>query len=328
MPGLLSRMSITRIVAASLFTVVASAASSLSFIEASAKESEKFRKVLFPSHSLGRLYDIKSGADWVRNKTPYGQFLGTAANRIEVPQAARLALELDATVVNEPKLLESLAPDALFSLRVRSAEPTDSLLKCLYHLTGLRRLDFLDCDFSDKAVSGLVRLSQLERLSVNTCGLKGDCFADLAQLKKLKYLSANNNMLNRKACTYIAQMPALLHLELARTQLVDADLFAISKLSKLETLNINSNSAFTTKGFLALKSLKRLEALLVQNTAMKVSDLLALKGLPLHMIWLPALKVRASEMQQLHKAFPNCQILIQSRDAGSDYDVIFAPVTR
>lgn len=68
MPGLLSRMSITRIVAASLFTVVASAASSLSFFEASAKESEKFRKVLFPSHSLGRLYDIKSGADWVRNK--------------------------------------------------------------------------------------------------------------------------------------------------------------------------------------------------------------------------------------------------------------------
>ncbi len=328
MPGLLSRMGITRIVAASLLTLVASAASSLSFMEASAKESEKFRQVLFPSQSLGRLYDIKPGADWVRFKTPYGQFLGTAAHRIAVPQSARLALELDATVVDEPKLLQSLAPDALFSLRVRSAEPTDRLLQSLYHLTGLRRIDFLDCDFSDKAVSGLVRLSQLERLSVNGCRISGDCFANLKQLKKLKYLSANNNMLNRKACTYIAQMPSLLHLELARTQLVDADLFAISKLSKLETLNINSNSAFTTKGFLALKSLKKLETLLLQNTAMKVSDLLALKGLPLHMIWLPALKVRPSEMQQLHKAFPNCQILIQSRDAGSDYDVIFAPVSR
>lgn len=328
MPRLLSRAIVTRIVAASLFAVVAFSACSLLCVEASAKVIEQSRQVLFPSHSLGRLYDIKSGADWVRFKTPYGQFLGTAANRLVVPRTARLALELDATVVDEPKLLESLAPDALFSLRVRSAEPTDSLLKSLYHLTGLRRLDFLDCDFSDNAVSGLVRLSQLERLSLNTCGLKGDCFRALVQMKKLKYLSANNNMLNRKACSYIAQMPALLHLELARTQIVDADLFAISKLSKLETLNINSNSAFTTKGFLALKSLKKLETLLVQNTAVKVPDLLALKGLPLHMIWLPALTVKPSEMQQLHRAFPNCQIVIQSRDAGSDYDVIFAPVTR
>jgi hypothetical protein len=325
---IVTRTTITRIVAASVFAVVANSASSLTWAEASAKDSKKCRQVLFPSHSLGRLYDIKAGADWVRSKTPYGQFFGTAANRIEVPQAARLALELDATVVDEPKLLESLAPDALFSLRVRRAEPTDNLLKSLYHLTGLRRLDFLDCDFSDKAVSGLVCLSQLERLSVNTCGLKGDCFSDLAQLKKLKYLSANNNMLNRNACPSVAQMPALLHLELARTQLVDADLFAISKLSKLETLNINSNSAFTAKGFLALKSLKKLDTLLVQNTAMKVTDLLALKGLPLQKIWLPALKVRPSEMQALHKAFPNCEILIQSHDAGSDYDVIFAPVTR
>lgn len=123
-------------------------------------------------------------------------------------------------------------------------------------------------------------------------------------------------------------MPALIHLDLARTQLTDAELFTIAKLSKLETLNINSNPALTAKGFAALKSLRKLESLSAEYTAIKLDDLLALRGLPLHSMTLPPLKMRFSEMQKLRSVFPNCVISLQARESSGDYNMIFAPVSR
>ncbi len=293
-----------------------------------ALDAKKYRQVKFPMHSLGRLYDIKPGMDWLKVKAVDGTFLGTAAGLQVVPRSARLGLELDASVADEPKLLEALAPDALFALRSRNLEQTDSFLYSVYHLTGLRRLDLLDCSFTDKAVSGLVRLSQLERLTLGTCGLTGSCFRDLTQLKKLKYFGASCNKLDRQSISYVAQMPALIHLDLARTQITDAELLTIAKLSKLETLNINSNPALTSKGFAALKSLRKLQSLSAEYTAIKLDDLLALKGLPLRSMSLPPLKIRFSEMQKLRRIFPNCVIALQSRESSGDFNMIFAPVSR
>lgn len=293
-----------------------------------ALDAKKYRQVKFPMHSLGRLYDIKPGMDWLKVKAVDGTFLGTAAGLQVVPRYARLGLELDASVADEPKLLEALAPDALFALRSRNLEQTDSFLYSVYHLTGLRRLDLLDCSFTDKAVSGLVRLSQLERLTLGTCGLTGSCFRDLKQLKKLKYFGASCNKLDRQSISYVAQMPALIHLDLARTQITDAELLTIAKLSKLETLNINSNPALTSKGFAALKSLRKLQSLSAEYTAIKLDDLLALKGLPLRSMSLPPLKIRFSEMQKLRRIFPNCVIALQSHESSSDFKMIFAPVSR
>lgn len=293
-----------------------------------ALDAKKYRQVKFPMHSLGRLYDLKPGMDWLKAKAVEGTFIGTAAGLREVPLSARLGLELDASVVDEPKLLEALAPDALFALRSRNLEQTDNFLYSVYHLTGLRRLDLLDCSFTDKAVSGLVRLSQLERLTLGTCGLTGSCFRDLTQLKKLKYFGASCNKLDRQSISYVAQMPALIHLDLARTQITDAELLTIAKLSKLETLNINSNPALTSKGFSALKSLRKLQSLSAEYTAIKLDDLLALKGLPLRSMSLPPLKIRFSEMQKLRRIFPNCVIALQSHESSGDFNMIFAPVSR
>lgn len=295
---------------------------------ASPKESKKYREVIFPKHSLGRLYDLKPGMDWLKVKAVDGTFLGTAAGVQVVPLSARLGLELDASVADEPKLLETLAPDALFALRSRNLEQSDSFLYSVYHLTGLRRLDLLDCSFTDKAVSGLVRLSQLERLTLGTCGLTGSCFGDLTQLKNLKYFGASCNKLDRQSISYVARMPALIHLDLARTQITDAELLTITKLSKLETLNINSNPALTARGFSALKSLRKLESLSAEYTAIKLDDLLALKGLPLRSMSLPPLKIRFSDMQKLRSLFPNCVISLQSHESSGDYNMIFAPVSR
>lgn len=293
-----------------------------------AQQSKALRQVTFPTYSLGRLYDLKPGVDWVKNKNIYGQFFGTAANRLTVPQSARLALELDANLVEQPKLLDSLTPDALFAVRARNFEQADGLLNSLSKLNGLRRVELVDCSFSEKALSGLSRLTELERLTASGCGLKGNCLKDLARLKKLKYLNISSNTLRPNSCTYIAQMTKMVHLDLARTQLTDTDLATLSNLANIETLNISSNPALTAKGFSTIRAFKKLDSLFVQNTAIKVCDLHALHGLPLHSIYLPELKIRNAEMQQLHRAFPNCQILLQSRTADSDSRVIFAPVSR
>lgn len=293
-----------------------------------AQQSKASRQVVFPSYSLGRLYDLRPGVDWVKSKNIYGHFLGTAANRLTVPQSARLALELDATLAEQPKLLDSLAPDALFAVRARNFEQADGLLNAIGRLNGLRRVELVDCSFDEKSLSGLSRLTNLERLTASGCGLKGNCLKDLARLKKLKYLNISSNMLRPNSCTYIAQMTKMVHLDLARTQLTDSDLSTLSKLANIETLNINSNPALTTKGFSTIRAFKKLDSLFVQNTAIKVSDLLALQGLPLHSIFLPDLKIRNAEMQQLHQSFPNCQISLLSRAADNDSRVIFAPVSR
>jgi hypothetical protein len=293
-----------------------------------AQQSKATRQVVFPSYSLGRLYDLRPGVDWVKFKNIYGQFLGTAANRLTVPQSARLALELDATLAEQPKLLDSLAPDALFAVRARNFEQADGLLNSISRLKGLRRVELVDCSFSETSLSGLSRLTELERLTASGCGLKGDCLKDLVRLKKLKYLNISSNMLRPNSCTYIAQMTKMVHLDLARAQLTDSDLATLSKLANIETLNINSNPALTTKGFSTIRAFKKLDSLLVQNTAIKVSDLLALHGLPLHSIYIPELKIRNAEMQQLHRAFPNCKISLQSHAADSDSRVIFGPVSR
>lgn len=70
-----------------------------------------------------------------------------------MPRSARLGLELDASVADEPKQ-RALAPDALFALRSRNLEQTDSFLYSVYHLTGLRRLDLLDCSLLIRPFQG------------------------------------------------------------------------------------------------------------------------------------------------------------------------------
>ncbi len=299
-----------------------------SFDSCCAEAAKKTRQVQFPKQSLGRLYELKPGIDWIRVKSAYGQFFGTAANLVTVPQSARLLLELDANIGEQPRILESLDANALFSLRLRNLEPDAYLVPAISRLTGLHRLDVIDCTVTDKTVATLAHLNQLERLSLSSCGLNGDCMRDLVRLNKLKYLNISSNMLNSKSTSYISKIPTLVCLDVARTRLTDDALLSLSKLTNLTFLNINSNPALTSKGFLALRSLKKLDSLYAQNTSIKASDIVALKGLPLKMMFLPKMQIRKAEMIELHRIFPDCQIIMQSSDAGPDYDVIFAPVSR
>ena len=324
MPGFFSQLILSR--ALSIMLLAFALLNGLS--PALAETSKKTRQIQFPKQSLGRLYDIKPGVDWIQVKIPYGQFYGTAANLVTVPQSARLLLELDANIADEPKILNAVPADALFSMRAKNLEPNAELLPAISRLTGLHRLDIIDCVTNDKDVACLARLHQLERLSLNSCGLNGDCLSELMHLNKLKYLNISSNMLNSKSSFYISKMPNLTCLDLARTRLTDADLRYLSKLTNLTFLNINSNQDLTSKGFAALRSLKKLDLLYAQNTAIKTGDLVALKGLPIHTIFMPKLRMQQAELNELHRTFPNCKIIMQNNKAGSDDKVIFAPVSR
>lgn len=292
-----------------------------------AKAASTTRTVQFPRISIGRLYAIRPGYDFIQHQSLNGKFLGAAVNAVTVPVDARLSLELDPNLAENPHALDGMDKHALTAIHLRYAEGNGGITTSISELTSLIRVELADCEFNDSAIAKLKNLKSLERLAVVTCGINGSCFHELKTLP-LRYLNASLNKFRPETFQDLSQMSTMEYLDLGHVGMTDQGLIALSHLHKLKSLNLNSNSGITPRGLASLKACHELHDLYLRGGSIKAHDVFVLKGLPLQTVGLTEKSLPEDELTSLKKTFPGCNFAMTSKGVNEDDKVIFAPITR
>jgi len=291
----------------------------------SAPAPQAIRTLHFPANfSAGALFEL--GEKSSPNQDPPTRFITQARGVVKVPAKTRLSLEASYALSEQPECLQALDPNALEQLQFSKMGTDDKLFGPLSHLVGIK---VIGLDFSELTDAGLEKLKPLvniEELSLANCGIKGTCFKKLQGMSKLARLTLSFNDLTPDAVEAISHFQSLKQLVLSKTQIDDTALYQIAKLPHLQLLKIDRDDRITAKGLAAIQRMKALETLYLDDTKLRVSDLLALKGSHLKTMALPQSHYLESDLHRLHMEFPGVELLVPARTVSREDAELFAPL--
>ncbi len=281
-------------------------------------------KVHFPAKSIGKAHVMTSQSISVGSVN--GRFLGSASGDYLVPVPEKVSLDLDPRVGENPALLKDLAPDAAYSIRVTYSDTPEGFLPAIAKLSGLHRLDLVECIVTANGLAQLAQLKNLERLMIENSDLKGDYGKAILKIKSLRYLSLAGNQLSPSTVAAISQMPNLEYLCVSRCALSNDSLKSLASLKRLKFLDLSCNAGLNGTGLAYLKACPALRSVKLPFTAIKAHDLIKLKGVPLISAQVHEDSLSATELSQLKKALPLCKIALSRRELRPDDNVLFAPI--
>ena len=283
----------------------------------------------FPAKfSLGRLYEINEKVDFALAADVRGRFIGTATGDVAVPGKAKILLDLDPKVGEQPQLMHGLAADTLYCLRVRYSDGNDDLMREIAKLSALHRIDLLECEATDAGVIALAALKNLEHLGIVTAQINGSCFEKFAGPTKLRYLNASGNKLAPLAMAHITRIQNLETINLSGCNIRDDGLKNLKDLKNLHGMNLTSNPQITAAGLQSLAACKGLHFLSLRHTAVKASDILKLRGLQLSWLEISEVSLTKPLESELARTFPVCTFALAKKEPDADNKMLFAPVTR
>ena len=177
-----------------------------------------------------------------------------------------------------------------------------------------------DCPgITPTSLESLAALPKLQRLSVDeNPQLDNAALSHIVNVDTLTQLGLTGTSITDEGLAQLAQLTELRHISLAYTGIGDAGLAHLAKCENLETLRLNACSNFTDDGLAALRNLRGLRLLVLDNnpglTQRSVDTLAAMSQLEELSIRLAA--VSEEDARRLHRALPDCTIMHQSGAFG------------
>ena len=263
------------------------------------------RTLQFPNDSsLGRLILVPDIKD-----------LGEAKGKVTfvVPAGSYVRLDVANSVAKNPNSLKKVPVQGIDAVKLKymsleeGAESVcDKEIKAIVHLKDLTHLNLTQSDISDLGMEPVVALKKLTEVSLFGTEIHGSCFETLKFLPALTSLDASFTSLETMNFKFLTEMKNLKNLNLRKTGINREAARLIGKCKSLEALSIGLNRRVDDECMDRLLTLKNLQRLNIDETAVTKAGVLKLTSLPLKYICLPGSVQSAADMAQLHKDFPHC----------------------
>jgi len=283
----------------------------------------------FPkSQSIGRLYRMEKDEEWILDGEFTKTYIGGAQGEVVVPANTPLYLDLSPVVAGQPQLMEEGNDrTGICNIRMRAfLEDPAPIFTHMDKFKSLQRLDMISCDVSEKSLGALKSRTELQRLNFNGCAINGSCIESLTGLKKLRMIDLSTNTLLPATYKNLAKIHSLESVNLARTQMTNADVEAISTLPNITILGIGQNAALNGSCLKYLRNLKHLKHLNITETTIRNRDLLQLKGLPLTQVNLGGTVLASPDKVELKKAFPRCTFVPRGVRPQPELETLLKPL--
>jgi hypothetical protein len=161
------------------------------------------------------------------------------------------ALDLSGTDVKDTTLKSLRTPNLHELALSNSKNLTDAGFASLVNLGSLRQLNIDQTQITDAGIGRLAAAPHLESLDLGMySNLTDGCVVEIAKLSHLTHLNMHGIDPKGKL-SLLKKLPSLEWLGLASTTLTDKDLFNISQLPKLKTLDLDK-ATITERGFAQL----------------------------------------------------------------------------
>lgn len=135
-------------------------------------------------------------------------------------------------------------------------------------------------------------------------------YAALKDLPHLRKFVLSQSTQTVKTVAHLAECAELRVLALPSGRLSDAELAALKKLSRLESLDVSENPALTDKAMATVKELERLEFLYLSNTGVSDKGLFELKPLEgLRTVNATNTRVTADGARKFADEMPNLRVV-------------------
>lgn len=275
--------------------------------------------------SYGKI--ILLGKNWdVMAKRNMGKFLSDARGAVKVDKSEPLMLVANYALADHPQVLNKLPPDAFDCIVFENIPAEDKIFGPLSRLTGLKRLEFKEGEFNDKAFVQVRSLVNLEALLVHECFVTGASITQLGDLKKLRMLhlvilDLNWPLLAKSGPSF----PNLVQLGLGKTGMTDEGLAWVERMPHLQKLDINDNR-LTGSGFVHFKKLKELNSISLKRTPVKLEGLIQLKSLPsLKEIDFSRAQLPPNDIKKLAAVLTHTKLTMPQGSQGETFE-LFAPL--
>lgn len=152
----------------------------------------------------------------------------------------------------------------------------------LKYIQGNPHIISLSMRANDISPEGFTHLKfpNLQNLDVQETEISPELMTSIISLPKLDLLNLSKTRYTKSSLIQISSLKNLRSLNLCRSNLSDDDCQLVGQMTNLQQLRIGFNPQITDKGISALKSLKNLEVLDLNNTSVTDKGLTALRSLP------------------------------------------------
>ena len=229
---------------------------------------DQMKTLSFPKErSIGSLYSapVKQPEEWelltqVRglvvtpeNEPIHWELLDEARGKIDVPPRVKLKLKIAPDAAGL-LALQALAPNDLYALDLSHSAVTDSSLKYLQHLKGLRFLELTSTSIGDHGLSFLQGLNELHSIGLSYSQVTSQGLQFLGMLSDLREIWLSGTQVDDLGLEYLNNLQSLVQLGLSSTLVTDAGLLSLVKLKKLLRVYL-FNTKVTHNGTQLLKNL-------------------------------------------------------------------------
>jgi hypothetical protein len=237
---------------------------------------------------------------------------------VTVPEGQMLLLDVSGSVAKHPHCLREFSANAIECVRSVSvfsmdenmqvqASFQDQFLEDLSGLQSLERLNVARSDLTDKGVAYIQKMPRLNSVSIFECGvIRGDTIKALLTCPNLQYLDIGDcTAFKMKNLSVLTKLPKLEELQATNANMSDESLQYLSQCKGLKILDLRRDKTVTDKGLRLLLSLKKLERLSIEETAVTTAGVKALAPLNLKFLNISAELVKSpADLAELKKALP------------------------
>ncbi len=290
-------------------------------------QAQKERTMTFPAdRSYGTIINL--GRGWsLTAKRPKGNLVAEAQGTVKYSADDALMLTARFPLTDNPEVMYKLPVDAFQFINFINLPAEDKIFTPLTHMTGLRRLDFEEGEFEDKAFEKLSKLVNLEAITVRECFVTGESLTHFGSLKKLRVLVLRKvaldwKLLNEKSPVFASMRM----LQLTDVNLADDGLNWLKKMPNLTRLVLDGNTHVTDKGLLIVKQLKNLKRLELKKMKLSPQGIMQLKGSSIHALLIEDANYSDADRKRIFDALPNVRVEYTRRPLKEGTMEIFAPL--
>ncbi len=290
-------------------------------------QADSYRVLEFPNDtSYGKIIMLGKGWD-LFDKRNKGKLLADARGSVKAPKGEPLMFVASFAFVQHPEVLDKLPADAFECMIVESLPAEDKIVRPISRMTGLRRLDLKEGEFSDKAFAQVRSLVNLETLYVRECFVTGESVTQIGTLKKLKLLSLSILNLNWPLLAQSGPaFPNLNYLYIQKTNLTDDGLKWVLKMPHLHKLDVDDNG-ITDAALPYIKQLKELKEISLKRTKFSTRGLMELKALTqLQDIYFSKKQLSPADIKQLAAVLKHTQLHMPPSEVNSETINLWAPL--
>lgn len=251
-----------------------------------------------------------------------------AQGMLRVPANKFVVFAPNGNFIMAPHSLDHLPANAFDGVvfRFMSMEDSDTgkgdpALAALNHFTSIRSLDLEKAEVSDKGLNQLKDLKNLEFITLFSTETRGEFIKELTGCKRLRSLKLSHDAIDMSYLQYLAQYPQLCQLSLRRTKLTAQAAKPLMHCHNLQYLDISDNPQVDDGVIPVLLSLRKLQFLRTERTAISRSGLRSL--------FTAGVKPQGTDLlAPVSDSGPKSGVSAAAQKQRSEMETIFAPMSR